>query len=142
MENVKIDDSDISIKDEQTDESIREANLKLQEIRKNSVVQMVQRQTDYDIDKTLERLDFWNGNYLNVIKEWLNPNFKTKNEISDNKSKNQMKWGEIRTFMDDVNKKQLLRKRQKEYMEKKKTEYINYLKQKEKIDAETKKSEQ
>ena len=142
MENVKIDDSDISIKDEQTDESIREANLKLQEIRKNSVVQMVQRQTDYDIDKTLERLDFWNGNYLNVIKEWLNPNFKTKNEISDNKSKNQMKWGEIRTFMDDVNKKQLLRKRQKEYMEKKKTEYINYLKHKEKIDAETKKSEQ
>ena len=47
-----------------------------------------------------------------------------------------MKWGEIRNFMDDVNKKQLLRKRQKEYTEKKK--YINYLKQKEKIDAETK----
>ena len=135
MENVKIDNNDISNKGEQTNESVKENIKKYQEIRKNSIIQMVQNQTDYDIDKVLERLDFWNGNYLNVIKEWLNPDFETENKKSD-KSKNQMKWGEIRNFMDDVNKKQLLRKRQKEYTEKKK--YINYLKQKEKIDAETK----
>lgn len=137
MENMKIDSSNVLMKDEQTTESVREENIKkYQEIRKNSIVQMVQRQTDYDIDKTLERLDFWNGNYLNVIKEWLNPDFKLEKTKAD-KSKNQMKWGEIRNFMDDVNKQQLLRKRQKEYMEKK-TAYINYLKQKEIIDAKTK----
>jgi len=138
MANVKIDKNDVLEKDEQINKSIREENIKkYQEIRKNNIVQMVQGQTDYDIDKALERLDFWNGNYLNVIKEWLNPDFETENKKSD-KSKNQMKWGEIRNFMDDVNKQQLLRKRKKEHMEKKKAEYIKYLKQKEKIDAETK----
>jgi hypothetical protein len=138
MANVKIDKNDVLEKDEQINKSIREENIKkYQEIRKNNIVQMVQGQTDYDIDKVLERLDFWNGNYLNVIKEWLNPDFETENKKSD-KSKNQMKWGEIRNFMDDVNKQQLLRKRKKEHMEKKKAEYIKYLKQKEKIDAETK----
>ena len=138
MANVKIDKNDVLEKDEQINKSIREENIKkYQEIRKNNIVQMVQGQTDYDIDKVLERLDFWNGNYLNVIKEWLNPDFETKNKKSD-KSKNQMKWGEIRNFMDDVNNKQLLRKRKKEHMEKKKAEYIKYLKQKEKIDEETK----
>ena len=138
MANVKIDKNDVLEKDEQINKSIREENIKkYQEIRKNNIVQMVQGQTDYDIDKALERLDFWNGNYLNVIKEWLNPDFETENKKSD-KSKNQMKWGEIRNFMDDVNNKQLLRKRKKEHMEKKKAEYIKYLKQKEKIDAETK----
>jgi hypothetical protein len=138
MENVKIDKNDVSNKDKSTNESTMDENIKkYQEIRKNSIVQMVQNQTDYDIDKTLERLYFWNGNYLNVIKEWLNPDFKLDKK-TDNKSKNQMKWDEIRNFMDDVNKKQLLRKRQKEHMEKKKAEYIHYLKQKEKIDAETK----
>lgn len=138
MENVKIDNNDISNKGEQTNESVKENIKKYQEIRKNSIIQMVQNQTDYDIDKTLERLYFWNGNYLNVIKEWLNPNFKIdkKSDKKSYKNKNQMKWGEIRNFMDDINKKQLLRKRQKEYTEKNK--YINYLKQKEKIDAETK----
>jgi len=134
MENMKIDKNDVP-NNEQMNESARNIK-KYQEIRKNSIVQMVQRQTDYDIDKTLERLDFWNGNYLNVIKEWLNPDFKLEKTKAD-KSKNQMKWGEIRNFMDDVNKQQLLRKRQKEYMEKK-TAYINYLKQKEIIDAKTK----
>jgi hypothetical protein len=43
-----------------------------------------------------------------------------------------MIYGEIRNFMDDVNKQALYRKRQKEKMEKQRELYIEYLKKQQK----------
>lgn len=90
------------------------------EQRMKYMIEMIQRQTDYTDEKIKEKLKQWNYNYLFVIKEYLNPNFqkeKPKNE-NNNSTKNQMIYGEIRNFMDDVNKEQILRKRRAEQMEK------------------------
>jgi hypothetical protein len=107
----------------------REEALKQKiEIRKRALVDLVVRQTDYDEDKAMIKLIEWNYNYLNVIKEYMNPNFQNVKKEEKTGTKNQMIYGEIRSFMDDVNKQALWRKRQKEKMEKKREAYIEYLK--------------
>ena len=102
------------------------------EQRMKYMIEMIKRQTDYTDEKIKEKLKQWNYNYLFVIKEYLNPNFqkeKPKNE-NNNTTKNQMIYGEIRNFMDDVNKQQILRKRRTEQIEKYKShlESVNKLK--------------
>ena len=63
-----------------------------------------------------------------VIKLYMNPeNNKPSQQLNTNKSKNQMIYGEIRNFMDDVNKQYLYRKRQKEIFEKRKELFISKL---------------
>ena len=107
----------------------REEALKQKiEARKKALVDLVVRQTDYDEDKAMIKLIEWNYNYLNVIKEYMNPNFQNVKKKEKTGTKNQMIYGEIRSFMDDVNKQALWRKRQKEKMEKKREAYIEYLK--------------
>jgi hypothetical protein len=107
----------------------REEALKQKiEVRKKALVDLVIRQTDYDEDKAMIKLIEWNYNYLNVIKEYMNPNFQNVKKKEKTGTKNQMIYGEIRSFMDDVNKQALWRKRQKEKMEKKREAYIEYLK--------------
>ena len=98
------------------------------EVRKKALVDLVVRQTDYDEDKSMIKLIEWNYNYINVIKEYMNPNFRSVKKKENTGTKNQMIYGEIRNFMDDVNKQALCRKRQKEKMEKKREVYIEYLK--------------
>ncbi len=98
------------------------------EARKKALVDLVVRQTDYDEDKAMIKLIEWNYNYLNVIKEYMNPNFQNVKKKEKTGTKNQMIYGEIRSFMDDVNKQALWRKRQKEKLEKKREAYIEYLK--------------
>ena len=98
------------------------------EARKKALVDLVIRQTDYDEDKAMIKLIEWNYNYLNVIKEYMNPNFQNIKKKEKTGTKNQMIYGEIRSFMDDVNKQALWRKRQKEKLEKKREAYIEYLK--------------
>jgi len=98
------------------------------EARKKALVDLVIRQTDYDEDKAMIKLIEWNYNYLNVIKEYMNPNFQNVKKKEKTGTKNQMIYGEIRSFMDDVNKQALWRKRQKEKLEKKREAYIEYLK--------------
>ena len=46
--------------------------------RKEEVISLICRQTDYTSEKAEERLLFWKNNYLHVIREWMNPNFSTK----------------------------------------------------------------
>ena len=107
----------------------REEALKQKiEVRKKALVDLVVRQTDYDEDKAMIKLIEWNYNYLNVIKEYMNPNFQNVKKEEKTGTKNQMIYGEIRNFMDDVNKQALWRKRQKEKLEKKREAYIEYLK--------------
>ncbi len=118
----------------------REEALKQKiEVRKRALVDLVVRQTDYDEDKAMIKLIEWNYNYLNVIKEYMNPNFQNVKKEEKPGTKNQMIYGEIRNFMDDVNKQALWRKRQKKKMEKKREAYIEYLRKKQ--EAQEKKDE-
>jgi len=75
-----------------------------------------------------QKLEEWDYNYLNVIKEYMNPNFQEKKtDKPDATTKNQMIYGEIRNFMDGVNKEQIWRKHKAEYIEKRKLAYIAHM---------------
>ncbi len=108
----------------------REEAMKQQiEERKKALIKLIMRQTDYDEETAALKLVKWNNNYLHVIKEYMNPNFQEKTEENVKTTKNQMIYGEIRNFMDGVNRHALWKKKQKEQMEKKREAYIAYLQQ-------------
>lgn len=72
-------------------------------------IQMIINQTNYDEEKAKIKLQEWNGDYINVIKEYLNPNFQDKKPIVK-KSVNQQMMSQIRNFMDDISKQHQERK--------------------------------
>lgn len=111
-----------------------------EEIRKQEIIKLVMRQTDYSEEKVIERLKHWDNNYLNVIKEYMNPNF--QNKIVEKKfvSKNQKIYGEIRNFMDVANRNYLMRKKRDERIQKiNQQRYLNFLKQKKEESAKNEK---
>ena len=84
-------------------------------IREKEVINLVMRQTDYTEEQSKEKLKQWNNNYINVIKEYLNPKFNKKEIKQTSKTLNQQMMGEIRTFMDDVYIKFENRKKYNQY---------------------------
>ena len=74
------------------------------------------RQTDYTEEEAIDRLKKWNNNYINVIKEYLNPDFDQPTQKSKPKTLNQQMMGEIRQFMDDVYVKFENRKKYNQYI--------------------------
>ena len=96
--------------------------------RRQAMIELIMRQTDYTEEVARIKLEHWKNNYLHVIKEYMNPNFQDKLETPiPSSTKNQMIYGEIRNFMDDVNKQQLQRKRRAEKLEQQKAAYIAYM---------------
>ena len=75
----------------------------------DNLIQMIINQTNYDEEKAKIKLQEWEGNYINVIKEYLNPNFQDKKPIVK-KSVNQQMMSQIRHFMDDISKQHQERK--------------------------------
>ena len=131
MSEVKKDASSSEIKtmDISGEELIKqraEAMEKQIETRRQAMIELIMRQTDYTAEVARIKLEYWKNNYLHVIKEYMNPNFQDKLETPTS-TKNQMIYGEIRNFMDDVNKQQLQRKRRAEHLEKQKSAYIAYM---------------
>ena len=94
--------------------------------RRQAMIELIMRQTDYTEEVARIKLEDWKNNYLHVIKEYMNPNFQDKLETPTS-TKNQMIYGEIRNFMDDVNTQQLQRKRHAEQLEQRKAAYIAYM---------------
>ena len=84
--------------------------------REKEVINLVMRQTDYTEKEAIERLKKWNNNYINVIKEYLNPDFNQPQKKSKPKTLNQQMMGEIRQFMDDVYVKFENRKKYNQYI--------------------------
>ena len=96
--------------------------------RRQAMIELIMRQTDYTEEVARIKLEHWKNNYLHVIKEYMNPDFKDKLKTPEPSStKNQMIYGEIRNFMDDVNKQQLQRKRHAEQIEQQRAAYIAYM---------------
>lgn len=105
-----------------------EAMEKQMATRRQAMIELIMRQTDYTEEVARIKLEYWKNNYLHVIKEYMNPNFQDKLKTPPPSStKNQMIYGEIRNFMDDVNKQQLQRKRRTEQLEQRKAAYIAYV---------------
>tara|TARA_B100000925_G_scaffold291823_2_gene281711 strand:- start:15325 stop:15726 length:402 start_codon:yes stop_codon:yes gene_type:complete len=84
--------------------------------REKEVINLVMRQTDYTEEEAIDRLKKWNNNYINVIKEYLNPDFDQPTQKSKPKTLNQQMMGEIRQFMDDVYVKFENRKKYNQYI--------------------------
>lgn len=87
-----------------------------QSTREREVINLVMRQTDYTEEQAKEKLKKWNNNYINVIKEYLNPDFQTVKKKEKPKTLNQQMLGEIRSFMDDVYVQFENRKRHNQYI--------------------------
>ena len=52
----------------------------MSEKRYTGAVALIVSQTNYTEEEAEEKLELWEGNYMNVIKEYLNPNFQKKKE--------------------------------------------------------------
>ena len=90
-------------------------------------ISLILRQTDYDREMANKKMKERNNNYINIIKEFMDPNFKEnylKKMKAPIKSVNQNVMGEIRHFMDGVNKQYAYRKRVAEYNQKRQTQFI------------------
>mgnify|MGYP003679716989 CR=1 FL=1 len=111
-------------------------------IREREVVNLVMRQTDYTEEQSKEKLKQWNNNYINVIKEYLNPEFQQKKKETNTKTLNQQMLGEIRTFMDDVYIKFEKRKRYNNYVNILKQSHEQRVQEKKTIDNTEEKKEE
>lgn len=80
------------------------------EQRSEEIIALVRRQTDYDREMTIAKLKEWEGNYLSVIREFMNPSYKSKADPKDTRSLNQRVLGEMRGFIDQVNEGHTRRK--------------------------------
>lgn len=68
-------------------------------------IKIIMSQTNYNASEAEEKYDQWDGDYISVIKEYLNPNFQNKKINTKKNTINQQMMTEIRNFMDDVNTK-------------------------------------
>ena len=88
--------------------------------RHEEIIKLIMRQTDYTKEKCESKLLEWNNNYLNVIKEYINPDFYKKKPKIYN-SRNQGIMTELRGFMDNINrdyyKKKEAAERYKKFLE-------------------------
>ena len=67
-------------------------------------IKIILTQTNYTRNEAIDKLKIWNNNYINVIKEYINPNFNSK-KTTKKQTNNQNIFSEIRKFMDSVNLK-------------------------------------
>ena len=96
--------------------------------RYNGAIALIKSQTNYNDEEAKENLEKWNGNYMNVIKEYLNPNFNIKQEKKDSRTVNQKMMGEIRDFMDtatmDFEKRKAEEEKKQEYLKRVYAEFL------------------
>jgi len=89
----------------------------------NDNVEIIMRQTNYDKVLATKKLIEWDGNFMNVIREYINPSFEKKKE-KKKKSVQQNVISEIRNFMDNVSLGYEKRNEIKKKEEKKKEEEL------------------
>ena len=85
--------------------------------RYNGAISLIKSQTNYTEEEAKIKLDEHDGNYMNVIKEYLNPNFRNKKK-KEKKTTNEKMMYEIRNFMDTAAEQFKKRKAQEEEKQK------------------------
>ena len=101
-----------------------------EEKKREETISMILRQTDYDKETAIKKLKEWKNDYISVIKEFMNPKFKTEHEMKPVKSVNQNVMGEIRNFMDGVNKQYEYRKSVSEWQKQRRAQFAIACRQK------------
>tara|TARA_B100001059_G_scaffold91383_1_gene90259 strand:+ start:736 stop:1167 length:432 start_codon:yes stop_codon:yes gene_type:complete len=100
----------------------------VREEKRKQIIQLVCRQTDYTTEEAEAKLKEHKGNYMSVVKEYLNPKYKEENkkkvEEHESKSNNQKIYTEIRGFMDNAVKGYEYRKKVTEIINKKREELL------------------
>ena len=54
--------------------------------RYSGALALIKSQTNYTEEEAIEKLKQWDGNYMNVIKEYLNPDFQKKSQSNKKKA--------------------------------------------------------
>jgi len=85
--------------------------------REKEIIKLIKNQTDYDEETIIKKLKEHNGNYIFIIKEYLNPNFKNKKEEEKKLSTNQQMMKGYRDFLDDAYNQYQRRKNIQEQVE-------------------------
>lgn len=132
----------ISLQDKVKDLSGNELKQALRDEKRKQIIKLVCRQTDYTEEEAEQKLLQHKGNYMSVVKEYLNPSYieetiKKKDEY-ENKSNNQKIYSEIRGFMDNAVKGYEYRKKVSEIIQEKQQALLI---QKQKEEQENKKIE-
>ena len=132
----------ISLQDKVKDLSGNELKQALRDEKRKQIIKLVCRQTDYTEEEAEQKLLQHKGNYMSVVKEYLNPSYieetiKKKDEY-ENKSNNQKIYSEIRGFMDNAVKGYEYRKKVTEIIQEKQQALLI---QKQKEEQENKKIE-
>jgi len=71
-------------------------------VKHEAIIGLVMRQTNYTRQDTIQKLKESQGDYIQVIKNYINPH--SKPEVKEDKTVNQTIMSEIRYFMDGVNR--------------------------------------
>ena len=85
--------------------------------RYHGAISLIKSQTNYTVEEAKIKLEEHDGNYMNVIKEYLNPNFRNKKK-KEKKTTNEKMMYEIRNFMDTAAEQFKKRKAQEEEKQK------------------------
>ncbi len=91
-------------------EAYEKQKREFEERKTEETIALILRQTDYDKETAIKKLAVWDNDYISVIKEFMNPRFNTEQKAKPVGSVNQTVMGEIRNFMDDVNRQYEYRK--------------------------------
>ena len=91
--------------------------------QKDAQIKIIMSQTNYDKDTAEKKLQEWNNDFIKVIKEFLNPNFREKEknrQKEKNKvvSLNQSIMRELRHFKDKQNSQYDQYKKYRDYLKK------------------------
>ena len=86
--------------------------------RYNGAISLIKSQTNYSEEEARIKLEEHDGNYMNVIKEYLNPNYKDKKKTTNKKTVNEKMMYEIRNFMDTASSDFKKRKAEEEEKQK------------------------
>ena len=96
--------------------------------RYEGALALIKSQTNYTDEEAVEKLEKWDGSYMSVIKEYLNPNFNVKVVEKDTRSTNEKMMTEIRGFMDTASrgfeKRKVEEEKKQEYL---KNVYANFM---------------
>tara|TARA_Y100001970_G_scaffold116497_1_gene144973 strand:+ start:648 stop:1118 length:471 start_codon:yes stop_codon:yes gene_type:complete len=85
----------------------------------NEFIKIIMNQTNYDENLAKQKLKEWDNNFVNVIKEYLNPKFNKKKE-EPKLSTNQKVFSSIRKFMDTASNNYERKKQYREYINRQK----------------------
>lgn len=104
----------------------KEMMKKRQEERKQELVEVVMRQTDYNEEYARAKLEGNKYDVTETIREYMKPSEEIKTDISNKKSKNQLMYGEFRKLLDDASRNY----RKEKENEERRLQYMQMLEQK------------